>query len=71
MSLCFIVCLTGQAKTTMLIFSEKAFDTDLQVWCLGLIYDKPHQNVKLLIKWKRIPVQRKQRQKYDATNFQD
>lgn len=55
-------------KNNHIYASAKRPDTDLQVWCLGLIHNKPHQNVKLLIKWKRIPVQRKQRQKCNATH---
>lgn len=28
----------------------------LQIWCLSLIDNKPHQNVELLVEWERLPV---------------
>lgn len=27
----------------------------LQIWCLSLINNKPHQDVELLVEWERLP----------------
>lgn len=39
--------------------TESQWQRDLQVGRLSLIHDEPHQDVKLLVEWKRLPERKK------------